>query len=53
VLVAAGGGIHRSSVAAPGAVEPVADVQAPGVLRQVVSLVNELPNSPLYGYRRV
>jgi hypothetical protein len=37
VLVATGGGIHRSSVAAPGAVEPVADVQAPGVLRLVSS----------------
>jgi hypothetical protein len=37
VLVAAGGGVHRSSVAAPGAVEPVADVQAPGVLQLVSS----------------
>jgi hypothetical protein len=35
VLVAASGGIHRRSVAAPGAVEPVADVQAPGVLRLI------------------
>jgi hypothetical protein len=35
VLVAASGGVHRCSVAASGAVEPVADVQAPGVLRSV------------------
>jgi hypothetical protein len=35
VLVAAGGRVHRGSVAAPGTVESVADVQAPGVLQLV------------------